>query len=205
MRKFHEGCKRQTNNKFLNMYEVDALDRDGRHFPYYFATRNEERDMVFHTGRLVPDGAVIYSVLKENPEKLVLVKQYRYPVDMYVYEVPAGLIDAGEQPEETAVREMKEETGLDLEVYREGDIALKRPFIQAQGMADECNCLVAGYASGSVSYERQESSEAIEAVLADKEEVKRILREEPVSVRGAYLMMLFLQSTKEDPFAFLRL
>jgi ADP-ribose pyrophosphatase len=40
-----------------------------------------------------------------------LQKQYRPPVDKIVIEVPAGLIDAGETPEECAVRELLEETG----------------------------------------------------------------------------------------------
>lgn len=45
-----------------------------------------------------------------GPE-LLLQKQYRPPIDKVVIEVPAGLIDAGETPEECAVRELKEETG----------------------------------------------------------------------------------------------
>ena len=48
-----------------------------------------------------------------NPEgqELLLQKQYRPPIDKIVIEVPAGLIDAGETPEQCAVRELREETG----------------------------------------------------------------------------------------------
>ena len=41
-----EGLKRQTDNKFLNMYEIDAVRRDGVHFPYYIATRRESGDLM---------------------------------------------------------------------------------------------------------------------------------------------------------------
>jgi 8-oxo-dGTP pyrophosphatase MutT (NUDIX family) len=41
----------------------------------------------------------------------VLEKQYRPPLGKMVIEVPAGLVDAGESPEEAAVRELREETG----------------------------------------------------------------------------------------------
>jgi ADP-ribose pyrophosphatase len=40
-----------------------------------------------------------------------LQKQFRPPVDKVCIEVPAGLIDAGETPEQCALRELKEETG----------------------------------------------------------------------------------------------
>lgn len=58
------------------------------------------------------DGVGILTILNkpEGPE-LLLQKQYRPPIGMVVVEVPAGLIDAGESPEECAVRELKEETG----------------------------------------------------------------------------------------------
>lgn len=51
----------------------------------------------------------------ENPatgrRELLLQKQYRAPIDKVVVEVPAGLMDEGETPEQAAVRELREETG----------------------------------------------------------------------------------------------
>ncbi len=59
-----------------------------------------------------PDFACVLPVYED---KFVLIRNYRYPIDESVLEVPAGLIDEGETPEETAVRELEEETGYLIE------------------------------------------------------------------------------------------
>src|SRR5512142_2732240 len=47
-----------------------------------------------------------------EPGKVVLVKQFRYPVSVWLWELPAGSIDPGESPEAAARRECHEEIGL---------------------------------------------------------------------------------------------
>lgn len=204
-RKHTSGLIRQTNNRFLNMYEADAIQRDGSHFPYYFATRREDGDLMFQTGELKADGVVIYPVYRPDPEKLVLLRQFRYPVNCYIYELPAGLIDVGEDALVAAKRELKEETGLDFTPYTEYPDSLKRPFVQSQGMSDECDITVFGYADGIISSDEVEATEDIQVILADKTEIRRILKEECVSIRGAYLMMAFLKSDPKNPFEFLHI
>ncbi|HSC94646.1 MAG TPA: NUDIX hydrolase [Burkholderiales bacterium] len=46
-----------------------------------------------------------------DPTTVVLVRQYRYPLARHFYEVPAGKIDPGETPLQTARRELREECG----------------------------------------------------------------------------------------------
>lgn len=47
-----------------------------------------------------------------EPGKIVLIRQYRYPVNKFLWELPAGSVDDGEQPEQAARRECHEEIGL---------------------------------------------------------------------------------------------
>ena len=61
--------------------------------------------------------AVCFVLFNETEEKVILVKQFRPGPKDYTLEVVAGLIDAGENPETAAFRELREETG-----YTEDDI-----------------------------------------------------------------------------------
>lgn len=193
-----------SDNKFLNLFRMEALTDSGRPFDYFFVSRRKADKIKLLTGDSAAEGVVIYPILRENPEKIVMIRQYRYPLGDYLYELPAGLIDAGETPDIAAVREMKEETGLDFEVYTGGDMSYRRPFFMGAGFTDESCNAVFGYASGTIGRDDLEDTESIQVLIVDKEEAGRILREEKVSIRAAYLLMNFLHADRNAPFGFLQ-
>lgn len=57
-----------------------------------------------------PGGVGVVAVDKE--EHLYLVRQFRKPYDAVITEIPAGKLDAGEDPRDCGIRELEEETGL---------------------------------------------------------------------------------------------
>lgn len=59
--------------------------------------------------------AIVIPVLPKTHE-IILIRQFRIPVNGFVIEFPAGLIDAGERVEDAALRELLEETGYTGEV-----------------------------------------------------------------------------------------
>lgn len=202
-KKRYTEVRKLTDNRFLNLYEMDALDGKGSPFHYYFASRNPEEKLPLKTGEISQNGIVIYAVLKEDPSKIVMIRQYRYPLDAYLYELPAGLIDEGETPQQAAVREMKEETGLTFEPVTNADPAYTRPYYLGAGLTDETSTSVYGYAKGTISGEFRESTESIEVLLVDRQEAKRILGKERVSLRAALLLISFIHGEDENPFSFL--
>ena len=160
-------------------------------------------EMDLSTGGNTPDGVVIFSLAGEKHDHVVLVRQFRYPIAGWIYELPAGLIEEHEDYREAAIREMKEETGL---VFRPLDVdpMYERAFYNSVGMTDESCNLVYGYCEGTVSRDGLEDTEELDVVLADREEVIRILKNERVAANCAYMLMQFA-AHPEDAFNFLRL
>ena len=197
-----EKITKQTENPFVNLYLVEGTNKVNHHFRYYVASRAKSiEQMKIKTRKNTPDGVLMYSLYGEKRDKIVLVRQYRVSIDDYIYEFPAGLVEPNEEFHEGAVREMYEETGLKFTPLKV-DPAFEKPYFTTVGMTDESCATVYGYAEGEISKDAQEDTEEIEVVLADREEVKRILREENVAIMCAYQLMHFLQD--EEPFAFLK-
>ena len=143
---------------------------------------------------MTTDGSKIVAMSKEK-EKLILVKEFRPIAGKAIYSFPAGLIEEGEDVEEGAKREFKEETGLDLEV-----LGYDKPRYTSCGIINERVNTVYGYYSGSISSDFLEESEELEALEVDREEALRIIREEEVQIRDTYLLMYFFDLPLESLF-----
>lgn len=196
------NIQQKTHNRFLNYYELEAVHRDGSVSPYYMASRAKDVSLlkaVTHKNK--PDGVILYGVYGEQKDKVVLIRQYRYPLGDYVYEFPAGLVEEGEEMGAAGIREMYEETGLTFTPVDAGSYS--RPFFTTIGMTDESCGTVFGYCSGEPTSAHEEASEEIQVILADRAEARRILREENVAIMCAYMLMHFIASPG-DPLAFIK-
>ena len=196
------NIQQKTHNRFLNYYELEAVHRDGSVSPYYMASRAKDVSQlkaVTHENK--PDGVILYGVYGEQKDKVVLIRQYRYPLGDYVYEFPAGLVEEGEEMGAAGIREMYEETGLAFTPVDAG--CCSRPFFTTVGMTDESCGTVFGYCTGEPTSAHEEASEEIQVILADRAEARRILQEENVAIMCAYMLMHFIASDG-DPLQFLQ-
>jgi ADP-ribose pyrophosphatase len=88
--------------------------------------------------KLTRPDAVAVVVYNESEDKVILVRQHRYPIDDKVdgniLEIPAGKIDGDEAPMDSALREIKEEIGFEVQ---EGKIGLLNSFFASPGYSSE--------------------------------------------------------------------
>jgi len=121
------------------------------------------REYVCHRG-----GASVLAVDGEG--YIYLVRQFRYPYREVIDEIPAGKLEAGEEPIETARRELEEETGLIAEKIEELGLLYPTPgytneklyVFLATGLKKSRQCLDEGE---FLNVERIKFSDALEKVL----------------------------------------
>lgn len=176
-----------AKTQFLSFYEAKYINRVGKPKTWIIASRkNEEvlKEKFFDNKKDVED-AVVIAALHKPSNKLVIIKQFRVPVNEYVYELTAGLIDEGETSKTTIARELKEETGLDVvDVISEG----KRLYL-SPGMTDESVNLVYCTCEGEISDKYLEDDECIEAVMISRDEAKKILESNECMDIKCYLIL----------------
>ena len=100
----------------FNVHEMQLTGSDGNQYV---------REVIRH-----PGAVVLLPLLDDG--KVVLIKNRRPTVDETLLELPAGTREPGEPPEQTAARELVEETG-----YHAGQLSVVHEFYSAPGICDE--------------------------------------------------------------------
>jgi ADP-ribose pyrophosphatase len=83
------------------------------------------REVVLH-----PGGVAAIPILDDG--RILLIRQFRYPIGKFILEIPAGKLDTGQPPLETVAREIEEETG-----YVAGEITHVTTFYTTPGICNE--------------------------------------------------------------------
>ncbi|QRV76564.1 NUDIX family hydrolase [Ceratobasidium sp. AG-Ba] len=100
--------------KWVTLEKLTWKDQDGKERAWESASRKTR-------GKSGVDAVAVLAILKSKSASFrpstVIIEQYRPPVGAYVIELPAGLIDSGETAEQTAIRELEEETGYKASVW----------------------------------------------------------------------------------------
>jgi ADP-ribose pyrophosphatase len=94
-------------------------------------------DVVYPSGRVTvrevakhPGGSLALAVFPDN--RIIMIRQHRYPIDRFIWELPAGKLEPGEPPIDCARRELEEETG-----YRASEWKKMTSIWTSPGFCDE--------------------------------------------------------------------
>lgn len=156
--------------KFITRYDITYETADGQLKVYEMISRDKNITSYEDLTKDKAD-AVVLIMHDESGKKLLISREFRMATGRYVYNFPAGLIDPGEDFFQSAKRELKEETGLDL---IEIDDVLTNS-ASAIGFSNERNICVMGKAGGSFAPSTS-TLEEIEAAWYTKEEVRELLK-----------------------------
>ncbi len=116
-----------------------------------------------------PGGAVIIPVLSNG--KIIFVKQYRYPQDEIIIELPAGKLDKGEDPLNCAIRELKEETG-----YTSNKIRKLGKIYTTPGFCNEVLHIYLAEDLKEGNHQREEGEEEMELIELTLDEAEEKIR-----------------------------
>lgn len=157
--------------KWLKLFSR-KFERNGKAGEWFFCAR--ENPPLAHKDKN-PNAVVICATHHDDDgvARLVVISEFRVPIMAREWGFPAGLIEDGEDPKQSAIREFKEETGLDLEVVGQSPPNL----YSTAGMTNESTTVVFGHATGKPSNQHNEVMEDITIYLMDKEDLDNFMTE----------------------------
>ncbi|MBQ7265909.1 MAG: NUDIX hydrolase [Firmicutes bacterium] len=172
-----ENIKKLTEGKFITRYDLSYKTVSGQEKIYEIISRDKNITDESSLANNTVDAVVIIAHNKDK-NKILLNKEFRMAAGRWVYNFPAGLIDPGETPEEAAKRELKEETGLNIDTI-EDCLGIS---YSAVGFSNEKNLCLICTASGTFTPSTSEMEE-IEPGWYSKEEIKQLLKHHPFAAR----------------------
>jgi ADP-ribose pyrophosphatase len=166
-----KGSRKLTAEKWLNLFEISYIARTGDEKSWQIASRQNEPKCL--SGNYHRPDAVVIVPFHTVRDKMVIIREYRVPLDDYEYGFPAGLVDDGESVEQAARRELMEETGLKVSRF----IKISPPIYSSAGMTDESVAMVYVECEGEPSNSANTDSELIEILFISPDEALALLKD----------------------------
>ncbi|HBF7897627.1 NUDIX hydrolase [Clostridioides difficile] len=176
-------------NKFIGLFEIEYKNKLDEDKVWMVASRksSEQLKNIYLKNEEDSVDAVIIVGLHKSSKKLILIRQFRVPINGYIYELPAGLVDEGESIDISVERELREETGLTLLEIKKNK-SIDKVYL-SPGMSDESVAFVYCICDGDITDEFLEPDEEIEALLISQEDAKEILQSNHKIDTKAFLIL----------------
>jgi len=171
-----KNVEKITDCRHLNLYKISYRNQNGIDKSWHIASRADKPKCV--TGQFdMPDAVVIVPFHKKK-DKLVIIKEFRVPLGDYQYGFPAGLVDEGETIQQTCIRELKEETGLDVTRIKK----ISPPVYSSSGMTDESVSMVYVECDGKPSNKDNTDSEDITTIFVSPSKASELCEDSKIKL-----------------------
>lgn len=157
-------------------------------------TATSPRTGVEHDFHIIESGEWVNIIPLTSDHRVVMVRQYRHGSRTVTLEIPGGLADSGDTPEEAAARELLEETGYQAEQWREIGVVNPNPAI----FNNRCYTFLAQDIR-KVSDLIPDQTEDIEVELIPLEDIPEMIRTRKIdhAIVIAAFSLYFLQTDRE--------
>ncbi|MGG0657770.1 NUDIX domain-containing protein [Rummeliibacillus pycnus] len=141
------------------------------------------RELVKH-----PGAVGIIPITSEG--KIVMVEQFRKPLERSIIEIPAGKLEAGEKPELTAIRELEEETG-----YGAMELEFIQSFATSPGFANEVIHLFAARNLFKIAQPASlDEDEFVELLEVSVEEAEQLVKDQRIFDAKTILAIMWVKN-----------
>lgn len=153
--------------RFLHRVNLHYRTDLGNEKVYEAITRHKDTTME-NLSEMRPESVTIVA-FNEDMTKVCVNREFRLAVNRHVYNFPAGFIDAGEDASTASIRELKEETNLNVKRI----LKVLPPVYNSIGISNEASYMVICVAEGTPIDTKEELEEIVPAWI-DKEQAKEI-------------------------------
>jgi len=189
----------QLTTGWLKKYQLYFDMPDGGEMTYDAVSRKDEeayRETLERLARGEQDVAhtdAVCIVPRTASGRVVLIREFRYPLNGWCVAFPAGLIEAGEEIASTVERELREETGYRLARAEDGTSKLRilpRAGFSSAGMTEESVQVVFAEVEEEPDAAETEATEFIEVFTLEHDEIADFLQSSPdlISVRAQLIL-----------------
>ena len=172
------------DGRYLKNYELTYLNKAGREKKYESVSRSD-----ISGPEALGQKVSGVSIVAYYEDKMLLLKEFRMGVNRDIYNLCAGMLEAGESLEECIQRELYEETGLSLKKI----LTILPPSFAAVAFSDVKTQIAFVEAEGNFEDHTSEN-EQISAKFCTKEEVKELLETEEFSSRAQMAAYFFARN-----------
>ena len=178
-----------TDNKFLNLFKATFQAENGQKI-YEIVTRRELPEIIEPTLKVDAVNIIPYQFV-DGKMFVYLIKEFREPLNDYIFSIPAGLVEKGEASVDSATREVEEEIGARVKTIQR----VETPAYTSAGMSDESIDFYE--AEVSLAHDQHlDKFEDIKVVPVELDKLEYILNSRKFGAQGKLQLRAFLQRQK---------